>query len=244
MITRRQLVVGASASTGLLLSGCSDYPLPAGSLLEAADGFTYWMQRLLLPDTALVREFDRDALSKHFPAINMVAPESEVYRRSHAIGFSDYRLPVSGLVERPGALSLSDLKRFPARTQITQHNCVDGWSAIGEWTGVQLWRVLAYAGMKPQARFVQFRCVDGWWDSYDLVDALHPQTMLAYGMNGGPLPMAHGAPLRLRVERQLGYKSLKFLTSMHVTDVIGNKPEAFGKGSSAHQGGYNWYAGI
>lgn len=246
MISRRQLIVGAAAAGGgLLLTGRTGYPLPInGSLLEAGDAFTYRMQRLLLPDATLVRQFDRDALSKHFPAINTVEPEDEAYQRDRANGFKAWRLSVTGLVARQQALSLADLRRFPARTQITQHNCVDGWSAIGEWTGVQLARILAHVGMKPQARFVVFRCVDDWWDSYDLVDALHPQTMLTYGMNGGPLPMPHGGPLRLRVERQLGYKSLKFLTAMHVTDKIGDNSDAPGKGSMAHGYGYNWFAGI
>ena len=243
MITRRQLIVGASAGGGLLLAGCDRYPLATnGSLLETADAFTYAMQRLLLPDTALAREFDRDALSKHFPAINEVNPQDEAYQRDRAAGFAAWRLPVTGLVARPLSLSLADLKRFPARTQITQHNCVDGWSAIGEWKGVQLARVLAHARMKPEARFVVVRTVDGWWDSYDLVDALHPQTILAYDMNGGPLPMPHGAPVRLRIERQLGYKSLKFVNAVEVVDRIDRLTG--GKGSAAHGSGYNWYAGI
>lgn len=244
ILTRRQLIVGSAAGSGLLLSGCTEYPLPASSLLEAGDAFTYRMQRLVLSDVSLARQFDRDAISRHFPAINTVEPEDEAYHRDRANGFASWRLPVSGLVERPSSLSLADLRGFPARTQITQHNCVDGWSAIGEWTGVQLSRVLAHVGMKPGARFVQFRSIDGWWDSYDLVDALHPQTLLAYGMNGGPLPMRHGAPVRLRVERQLGYKSLKFLTGCHVTDRIGDRPDAPGRGSFAHDYGYNWHAGI
>lgn len=245
MMSRRRFVAGASTGAGLLLTGCDRYPLPSGgSLLEAADGFTYEMQRLLLPRTSLAREFDRSMVSKVFPAINEVAPADKAYQRDRADGFSGWRLPVTGLIDRPMALSLADLRRFPARTQITQHNCVDGWSAIAEWTGVQLSQVLAHVRMKPQARFVQFHCVDGWWDSYDLTDALHPQTILAYGMNGRPLPMAHGAPVRLRVELQLGYKSLKFLTAMHVTDVIGRHVEYPAKGSSAHASGYNWYAGI
>jgi DMSO/TMAO reductase YedYZ molybdopterin-dependent catalytic subunit len=191
-----------------------------------------------------VREFDREDLSKHFPAINAVNPEPEAYQRIGAIDFADYRLPVTGPVERPNAFSLADLKRFPARTQITLHSCVDGWSAIGEWTGVQISRVLANFIMKPEAKFMPVRCIDDSWGTYDLVDMLHPQSLITYSMNGGPLPMRHGAPVRLRIERQLGYKSLKFVTSIEILDRIDNIPAAAGQGSSSELYGYTCYAGI
>lgn len=151
-------------------------------------------------------------------------------------------MPVTGLVTHPASLSVEDLRKLPSRTQITQHNCEQGWSAIGEWTGVQLARVLALVGMKPEARYIVFRCVDGWWDSLDLFDALHAQTILAYGMNGKPVPVQHGAPIRLRVERQLGYKSLKFVSSIEVVDRI-DKVEN-GDGAMVVEYGYSWYAGI
>jgi DMSO/TMAO reductase YedYZ molybdopterin-dependent catalytic subunit len=243
LISRRQLVLGASASSGLLLAGCDAYPPGTrGSLLEATDAFTYRTQRALLPQQTLVREFDRDAISKHFPAINTVNPESEAYHRSRAISFADYRLPVTGLVERPTAFSLSDLKRFPSRTQVTLHSCVDGWSAIGEWTGVQISRILAAVGMKSEARYLLFTAVDGWWDTFDLTDALHPQSLITYGMNGGPLPMQHGAPVRLRMERQLGWKSIKYVTSLRLVDRIDNFKDGFAGSPQSH--GYGWFGGI
>jgi hypothetical protein len=141
-----------------------------------------------------------------------------------------------------GELPLSFFKSLPSRAQITQQSCEEGWFAIGEWKGVQLSRVLQEVGILPQARYVVFQAVDGWWDSVDMADALHPQTLLSYGMNGGDLPVPHGAPLRLRVERQLGYKSLKFLSRMTVTDRLDNIKDGTGSGSFAD--GFAWYAGI
>jgi DMSO/TMAO reductase YedYZ molybdopterin-dependent catalytic subunit len=145
-------------------------------------------------------------------------------------------------VERPTAFTLAELRAMPARTQITLHACEQGWSAIGGWTGVPLSHVLASVGLKPEARFIVIRTVDGWWDTYDLFDALHPQTILAYGMNGRDLPVAHGAPVRLRVERQLGYKSLKYLASIEATDRVDGLGQ--GRGSMVSELGFSWYAGI
>ena len=150
--------------------------------------------------------------------VNGPAPKSDEYRRLLAGGFADWRLTIDGLVDRPGAYSLAEFKQFPARSQITHQACEEGWSFIAEWTGARLEHVLERVGMRPQARFVFFFTFDGWWDSLDMDDALHPQTLLAYAMNGPEMPLDHGAPLRLKVPRQLGYKNLKYLTRMTVTD--------------------------
>jgi DMSO/TMAO reductase YedYZ molybdopterin-dependent catalytic subunit len=157
-------------------------------------------------------------------------------------GFESWRLPIDGLVTRPGMVSLAGLKRYPWRTQVTEHICEEGWSAIAEWTGVQLSCVLNAAGVKPEAKYVVFDCVDGDWGSLDMVDAWHPQTLLAYGMNGEDLPVSHGAPVRLRVERQLGYKSLKYISRITLTDTVKNIGK--GLGGSDPEAGYSWYAGI
>jgi DMSO/TMAO reductase YedYZ molybdopterin-dependent catalytic subunit len=146
---------------------------------------------------------------------------------------------VSGAVARPGAWSLRELKALPSRTQITKHTCEEGWTAIGEWTGVPLSRVLDAAGLQPSARFVTFKSLDRRYDSIDLLDALHPQTLLAYGMNGRDLPVAHGAPLRLRVERHIGYKSMKFLAEMIVTEHFDD-----GGDRGYPKNGWAWYTGI
>jgi DMSO/TMAO reductase YedYZ molybdopterin-dependent catalytic subunit len=242
-ISRRTLLAtGVSALAGSWLSGCSGVSSPSSrSLLGIADALTYAAHRALLPQHALAREFSRDRISP-LPTNGTTNPDDENYQRLLRGKFEDWRLPIDGLVARPIELSLSDLKRFPARTQVTQHTCEEGWSGIAEWTGVQLSRVLEAAGIRPEARFIVFRTVDGWWDSLDMSDALHPQTLLTYGMNGRELPVGHGAPLRLRVERQLGYKSLKFLKTMTVTDRLDNVEDGTGAVGVAY--GYAWYSGI
>ena len=143
--------------------------------------------------------------------LRFTPPMAELRRRLQSGAFADWRLSVEGRVASPRTFSLADLKALPSRTQITRHTCEEGWTAIGQWTGVPLSAVLDVAGVLPTARFVMFRSYDDWIDSIDLLDAFHPQTILAYGMNGGDLPIPHGAPLRLRVERQMGYKSMKYL---------------------------------
>ncbi|CAA2143678.1 molybdopterin-dependent oxidoreductase [Methylobacterium bullatum] len=242
--SRRRVLTGSAGLIGAgFLGGCD---APALSRLATpydwSNGLTFAVQRWLLRRQPLVREFGPEAISAVFPTINTTDPDAPAYRTSKAVGFTDWKLPVTGLVERPGAFSLSDLKAMLARTQITQHSCEQGWSAIAGWTGVPLAHLLAHVGLKPEARFIVMRSVDGWWDSYDLFDALHPQTILAYGMNGGDLPIAHGAPLRLRVERQLGYKSLKYLTRIEAVEHV----DGFGKGrgSMVAELGFPWYAGI
>lgn len=242
-ISRRALLgAGLAAAGGLVLPGCASVLPPTyGTLLGLGDTLTFAAHRLLLPRMALAPEFDRSQVSP-FPAINTVNPKDDAYHRLRAGGFADWRLPVDGLVTRPLLLSLDDLKRFPPRTQVTQHHCERGWTAIGEWTGVTLSRVLHAAGVKPEARYVVFRSVDGWFDSFDMVDALHPQTLLAYGMNGKETPMEHGGPIRLRVERQLGYKNMKFVKSLTVVDTLEKVED--GTGGIFVKYGYSWYAGI
>lgn len=243
-LSRRRLLTGSATLLGAgLVGGCEapalrDLTSPYG----LSNGLTFAVQRWLLRGQPLVREFGPEAISTVFPTINTTDPDDPGYRRSKASGFADWRMPVGGLVERPGAFSLADLRAMPSRTQITLHSCEQGWSAIGGWTGVPLAHLLAHVGLKPEARFIVMRSVDGWWDSYDLFDALHPQTILAYGMNGADLPVAHGAPLRLRVERQLGYKSLKYLTGIEAVERIDGLGQ--GRGGMVAELGFPWYAGI
>ena len=247
LITRRNAIITGLASVGgLLLPGCSrKLPPTYGHILRMGDNFTYAAHRTLLPGQSLAREYSHNDISS-FPATGTTNPgdpakpnPSEIYRRLQGGGFADWRLSIEGLVAKPGSYSLSDLKRFPSRTQITQHRCEEGWSAIGEWTGVPLSQVLNAVGMLPTARFVNFYSYDDWADSIDMLDALHPQTILAYGMNGRDLPIPHGAPVRLRVETQLGYKSMKYLEHIIVTD----KFDDGGKKGNI-QNGWSWYAGI
>jgi DMSO/TMAO reductase YedYZ molybdopterin-dependent catalytic subunit len=247
LITRRQaLIAGLATVGGMLLPGCGGKMPPTyGNLLRMADDLTYGAHRLLLPGQTLAREFSHKDISS-FPATGTTNPgdpnnpkSSELYRRLQQGGFHDWRLSLEGLVARPGSYSLADLKRFPSRTQITRHMCEEGWSAIGEWTGVPLSRVLESAGLLPNARFVTLYSYDDWVDTLDLWDALHPQTILAYGMNGRDLAIPHGAPVRIRIETQLGYKSMKYLQRIVVNDAFDDGGK---KGSI--QNGWSWYAGI
>jgi DMSO/TMAO reductase YedYZ molybdopterin-dependent catalytic subunit len=247
VITRRNaLITGFASLGGLLLSGCSKkLPPTYGNILRMGDTLTYAAHRALLPGQSLAKEYSHKDISS-FPATGTTNPgdpnrpkSSEIYRRLQGGGFSDWHLSVEGLVARPGTYSLASLKGFPSRTQITKHICEEGWSAIGEWTGVPLSRVLDAAGMLPTARFVNFYSYDDWADSIDMIDALHPQTLLAYGMNGRDLTVAHGAPLRLRVEKQLGYKSMKYLQRIVVMDEFDD-----GGKQGNIQNGWSWYVGI
>lgn len=247
LLTRREMLLGGLAAMGgVLLPGCSQkLPPTYGNLLRMGDVLTYTAHRALLPGQSLAREYSHKDICS-FPATGCTNPSgkagpkpNEEYRRLQTGAFADWRLSVEGLVARPGSFSLSDLKRFPSRTQITKHTCEEGWSAIGEWTGVPLSRVLEAAGILSKARFVSFYSFDGWADSIDMLDALHPQTLLAYGMNGRDLPIPHGAPVRLRVETQLGYKSMKYLQRIVVRDEFDD-----GGKSGNIQNGWSWYAGI
>jgi DMSO/TMAO reductase YedYZ molybdopterin-dependent catalytic subunit len=216
-------------------------PPDHGGIYGVGETLTYAAQRLLMYRHPLAREFNRSDVSKVFP-VNGKPPETDDYRRLLSGQFSDWRLSVEGLVARPLSLSLADLKSYPSRTQITHQACEEGWSVIAEWTGVPLSYVLNLAGVSPRARYVAFFPFDESWDSLDMPDAWHPQTLLAYGLNGQELPAPHGAPVRLRVARQLGYKSVKYLSSIVVTDTL--KPFGKGLGSISPEWGYSWYAGI
>lgn len=249
-LSRRALIGGIASSGGLMLTGCVDEQPPTyGNILRMGDNLTYNAQRALLSPTALAREYDRSEVTS-MPAIGTFDParpdvgwynpeQGDKYAVLRSGNFEDWRLKVEGSVDRPGSYSLADLKRMKSRTQITKHMCEEGWTAIAEWTGVPLRTVLEAVGIRPSARFVQFLTFDLFADGIDMVDALHPQTILAYGMNGRELPIGHGAPLRLRVERQIGYKSLKFLRKIVVTDSF----EDFGPAGNI-QSGWAWYNGI
>jgi DMSO/TMAO reductase YedYZ molybdopterin-dependent catalytic subunit len=215
-------------------------PPDGGGIYGAGETLTYAAQRLLTRQS-LAREFSRSEITK--PFANGKPPKDEVFKRHQAAGFADWRLAVDGMVAHPGSLSIPELKSYPARTQITHLACEEGWSYIAEWIGVPLSHVLNVAGILPQAKFVVYFSLErGWWDSVDMADALHPQTFVAYGMNGSDIPVGHGGPLRMRVPRQLGYKSVKYITRLTVTDDL----KGFGKGlgSAAPEDGYAWYAGI
>jgi DMSO/TMAO reductase YedYZ molybdopterin-dependent catalytic subunit len=247
LITRRTAIAAGLASVGgLVLARLpEDLPPTYGHLLRIGDTLTYAAHRTLLPRQSLVREYRIEDITS-FPATGTTNPGvrvdselGEAYLRLTSGAFADWRLAVEGSVATPRTFSLAELKALPSRTQITRHTCEEGWTAIGQWTGVPLSHVLDAAGILPTARFVLFEAFDGWVDSIDMLDALHPQTLLAYGMNGKDLPIPHGAPVRLRVERQLGYKSMKYVRRIVVTDEFRDGGEL-----GNIQNGWAWYTGI
>ena len=253
---RRFLYSGAACTAGLVLGGCGQLSTSPTfrEFLARSEGLTQHVQRALLWRGSLAREYGVRDISKVFRANgsrdagNLPPGYTDLVQG----GLNDWRLQVDGLVVRPTRFSLADLRAMPTRPQITRHDCVEGWSCIGSWRGPQLSRVLDHVGLRPEARFIVFRCADElpryaggtnpYYESIDLIDAFHPQTILAYEMNGSPLPLAHGAPLRLRVERQLGYKMAKFLMRIEIVDRFDRIGR--GKGGTWEDDGYEWYAGI
>jgi len=249
-LSRRKLLIsGVAATAGVASLGVAArlaqkyglIPPDHGSIYGLGETLTYATQRLLTKHS-LAREFRRDQISKR-PLANEMPPLTDAFKHLQSGGFADWRLTVDGLVDRPASFSLAQLKSYPCHSQITQLACEEGWSYIAEWIGTPLLHVLDAVGIQPQARYIVYISIDpDWWESIDMADALHPQTFLAYGMNGGDLPVGNGGPLRLRLPRQVGYKSVKFVTHMTVTDNI----KKFGKGlgSAEPEAGYAWYAGI
>ena len=249
-ISRRKLIkTGLAATAGVVGLGAAAriaktaglIPPDSGGLYGLGETLTYAAQRVL-NNHSMAREFDRSQISKR-PLENELAPPNDAFKKLHAGNFVDWRLTVDGMVDRPAAFSLDQIKSYPKRSQITQLACEEGWSYVAEWIGAPLHHLLEEVGVHPQARYlVYFSIEPDWWESIDMSDALHLQTYLAYGMNGGDLSIANGGPLRLRVPRQLGYKSVKFLTHLTLTDNL----KKFGKGlgSASPEAGYAWYAGI
>ena len=249
-LSRRKLIIGGLAATagvsglGLAARIAQRYgliPPDHGGIYGLGETLTYASQRLLTRHS-LAREFHPSQVSKR-PLANEIPPLNDAFKRLQAGGFADWQLSVNGMVARPASFSLAQLKSYPSRNQITMLQCEEGWSYIAEWIGVPLSQILQAVEVHPQARYVVYFSIDpDWWESIDMADALHPQTFLAYGMNGDELPVGNGGPLRLRLPRQLGYKSVKFITHLTVTDNL----KKFGKGlgSASPEGGYAWYAGI
>jgi DMSO/TMAO reductase YedYZ molybdopterin-dependent catalytic subunit len=249
-ISRRKMIkAGLAATAGVaglgvaarIARGYGLIPPDHGGIYGLGETLTYGSQRLLTRHS-LAREFPRSQISKP-PFANEIEPPTDEFKRLQAGGFADWRLTVTGMVARPGSFSLDQLKSYPSHSQITMLQCEEGWSYIAEWVGVPLSHVLDAVGVLPQAKYVvYFSWEPDTWDSIDMGDALHPQTLLTYGMNGDELPVGHGGPLRMRVPRQLGYKNVKFITHLTVTDNL----KRFGKGlgSVSPEYGYAWYAGI
>ena len=253
--TRRNLLVGLAASaSAIALSGCDQLSQSPWfrNVLHIGEDLNRTVQGFFLTPTSLAREFAESDISGKFKANGSTDPDDPAYRAHAATGFVDWKLKVGGLVETPMEFSLADLRAMPSRTQITRHDCVEGWSCIGKWKGVQLARVLELVKLKPEARYILFTCADEleqtldgsgrYYETHGLEDAFHPQTILAYEMNGATLPIVHGAPLRLRTERTLGYKMAKYIMSIDAIDSFANLGR--GNGGFWEDRGYDWYAGI
>ncbi|MEO7276458.1 MAG: molybdopterin-dependent oxidoreductase [Sphingomicrobium sp.] len=247
---RRSLIAGLAGVGGLSLAGCDrlDHSPTFKSILQSSERLHYRAQRLVAGRDSLAREFSASDMSPIFRVNGTAMPGTPQYAAMLANNFADYRLVVDGLVARPLSLSLGQLMQFPQRAQITRHDCVEGWSAIGKWQGPQLGPILRLAGLSSAANFIVFHCADmigaaQYYESIDLVDAFHPQTILALLMNDQKLPVGHGAPARLRVERQLGYKQAKYVMRIEARSRIDNLYEGKG-GYWEDHGDYAWYAGI
>ena len=258
ILTRRRLLAGLSSSAAALtLAGCNQIDDLGETpwfrrIIDLDDDINLAVQRFLTSPTTLAREFSEADISPAFRANGSTDPDDADYRALAANGFADWRLKVGGLVENPAEFSLTDLRAMPARTQITRHDCVEGWSCIGKWTGPQLAGVLDRVKLKPEARYIMFTCADElektldgsgrYYETVDLEDAYHPQTILAYEMNGETLTVPHGAPLRVRLERHLGYKMAKYI--MRIDAVADFKDQGRGQGGFWEDRGYDWFAGI
>lgn len=259
VLSRRRFVSLAGVTgSSLALAGCGQFDFLGSDdsrlrhLASAAGSLTYQAQRTIIGD-ALAQEFSESEIRQGQRPNGSVDPQTPEYLALRAGDFSEYRLDVTGLVEKPSRFSLAELRNMPARTQITRHDCVEGWSCIAKWTGVPLAVVLGQVRVKPMARFVVFHCFDRmdgglsgplpYYESCDLADARHPQTILAYGLNGASLPVRNGAPLRVRIERQLGYKMAKYVHTIELVDSLAD----FGSGQGGFwedTAGYTWYGGI
>jgi DMSO/TMAO reductase YedYZ molybdopterin-dependent catalytic subunit len=248
--SRRKLITAglsvAAGATGLtaadkLARRYNLIPPDGGGLYGPGETLTYAAQRLITRHS-MAREFSKSQICEK-PFLNELAPMPEIYKHLQANHFRDWKLSIAGLVSHPASFSLSDIRALGMKSQITEIACEEGWSYIAQWTGTPLSSVLNQVGVAPHARYVLYQSIEKpWWESIDMADALHPQTILAQGMNDSDLPAGFGGPLRLRVPRQLGYKSVKFITQITVTDSL----KSFGKGlgSASPEAGYSWFAGI
>ena len=248
MIGRRRFVLGAGS--GLLLAGCDrlDRSETFRDALRSTEGLTMRAQRMVAGRNALAREYGESDMSPIFRSNGTRDPGTPDYVRHVAERFANWRLKVDGMVARPLSIPIAAIRRMPLRTQITRHDCVEGWSAIGMWHGVPLAVLLDAAGISTRAKYVVFHCADfsggvPYYESIDMIDAFHPQTILAWGMNKGLLTVPHGAPLRLRVERQLGYKHAKYVERIEAVETLSGIHGGKGGYWEDHSD-YGWYAGI
>jgi sulfoxide reductase catalytic subunit YedY len=259
ILNRRKLLgLGAAGASSLVLSGCDQFDFLGNrdntvrNIVENANDLTYRVQRLLVGREALAREYSASEIRQGQRPNGSTDPTSEEYLALKANDFADYHLKITGLVEKPASYSLAELRNMPAQSQITRHDCVEGWSCIAKWSGTRLGPILDAAVVKPEAKFIVYHCFDSlptgflgslpYYESSDLIDGHHPQTILAYGLNDQSLPVSNGAPIRVRIERALGYKQPKFVHTIELVDSFSTLGQ--GKGGYWEDQGYDWYGGI
>jgi DMSO/TMAO reductase YedYZ molybdopterin-dependent catalytic subunit len=259
LITRRNFLrTSAVAGSGLVLAGCDQFDFlgqidnPVRQAMTQANVLTYGVQRALIGSQTLAREYSASEIRQGMKPNGSVEPSTPEYMFLRMQNFAPYRLTIKGMVEREMSFSLDELRNMPERSQITRHDCVEGWSCIAKWTGTQLGSILDMAGVKLDAKFCVYHCFDNiqrtlsgdilYYESSDLVDAYHPQTILSYGLNDQVLPVSNGAPIRLRIERALGYKQPKYLHTIELVDDL--SPFGRGRGGYWEDNGYDWYGGI
>ena len=255
---RKFLTASAASASGLILAGCDQFDFlgqrdnQVRDVLERANTLTYQVQRMIAGEQTLARTYSESEIKQPQRPNGTNDPATPEYVALRDGGFADYRLRITGLVERELSFSLDELRNMPAQSQVTRHDCVEGWSCIAKWSGTRLAPLLDQAGIKPAARFCVYHCYDlmggglsgaePYYESSDLIDAYHPQTILAYGLNNEVLPISNGAPVRLRIERALGYKQPKYLHTVELVDSF----TAYGLGQGGYwpDHGYDWYGGI
>lgn len=245
---RRRIFLASSVSA--LLTGCGPIgtALNDNAAIRRALASVEGVNHALIGTRGLAREYRDADVDRDFRVNGFATPADSRYASLVAGNFAAYRLLVDGAVERRRAFSLAELQALPQQTQITRHDCVEGWSAIGKWSGVRLSDVLDAARVRDDARYAVFHCMDDdgsgnlYYESLDLHQARHPQALLAMRLNDAPLDPAHGAPVRLRVPTQLGYKSAKWIGRI---ELVGNFANIYGgNGGYWEDQGYEWYAGI
>jgi len=226
-ISRRKFLAAVAAAS--VITGCESRPVV--QFLAAMRGWNEKAEKIMFSPNRLAPELPPSAETPEdaFPA----------YFISHSMPLAPaaWTLKVGGLVKRPMVLTLAQLQAMARTDMRVQHHCVEGWSAVASWHGVRLSEIAKLAGVDPRVQFVEFRSFDsGYWSSWDLGSAMHPQTLLAYGFNGRPLYAPHGAPLRLYSAVKLGYKNVKYLTEVN---FLPNRTGGYWEDQ-----GYEWFAGV
>ena len=259
LLSRRSFLMASAVGTSsLVLAGCDQFDFlgqrdhHVRNVLERANSLTYQAQRLLAGQQSLAHTYDESEIRQPQRPNGSTDPQTPDYLALKANNFADYRLRVTGLVENDLSFSLDELRNMPAQSQVTRHDCVEGWSCIAKWTGTPLGPVLDQAVPKASARFIVYHCYDtmggglsgpeAYYESSDLIDGHHPQTLLAYGLNNQSLPVSNGAPVRVRIERALGYKQPKYVHTIELVESFSKLGQ--GQGGYWEDHGYDWYGGI